>query len=779
MFEELLQVPALSSLLGILAGFLVIHLLYSSWTFQGKHTHPPGPRCLPLLGNLLQVDLSRLDQSLFKLSKKYGPVFTLHLGLKKIVVLAGSKTVRQALINHAEEFGDRESSPLFHDLSKGHGILFSNGDSWKETRRFTLTTLRDFGMGKRLTEQKIIEESHYLTEEFEKHKGKAFDTTMLMSYATSNIISAIVFGKRFDYKDPVLRDMVKNDQDIIHLSGTPCILVYYAFPWLGPWLQDWRDLKKVEKKSRQPALQLINHLKETFNPDICRCFVDAFWKRKLNLEAPALSSLLGILAGFLVIHLLYSSWTFQGKHTHPPGPRCLPLLGNLLQVDLSRLDQSLFKLSKRYGPVFTLHLGLKKMVVLAGSKTVRQALINHPEEFGDRETNPLFYDFNQGHGIIFTNGETWKEMRRFALATLRDFGMGKRLSERKIIEECQYLTEEFEKHEGKAFDTTTLISYAASNIISAIMFGKRFDYKDPVFQEMLANDQETVRLSGSTSILLYMVFPWLGPWLKNWRDLMRNVENNKQYLLQLINNLKETLKPDICRCFVDAFWTRKLNLEESDSQGLHYHDENLVYSVMNLFAAGTDTTSNTLRWGLLLMAKYPQIQDRVQEELSRVVGVRQVQMEDRKNLPYTDAVIHETQRMANIVPMSINHSTSRDVTFQGYFIEKGTSVLPLLTSVLYDETEWKTPNTFNPSHFLDEEGKFIRRDAFLPFSAGRRACLGEGLARMELFLFLTHLLQHFRFTPAPGISVDELDLTPVVGFTLSPPPHQLCAVSRH
>nr|XP_057905477.1 cytochrome P450 2K1-like isoform X2 [Doryrhamphus excisus] len=502
MFEELLQVPALSSLLGILAGFLVIHLLYSSWTFQGKHTHPPGPRCLPLLGNLLQVDLSRLDQSLFKLSKKYGPVFTLHLGLKKIVVLAGSKTVRQALINHAEEFGDRESSPLFHDLSKGHGILFSNGDSWKETRRFTLTTLRDFGMGKRLTEQKIIEESHYLTEEFEKHKGKAFDTTMLMSYATSNIISAIVFGKRFDYKDPVLRDMVKNDQDIIHLSGTPCILVYYAFPWLGPWLQDWRDLKKVEKKSRQPALQLINHLKETFNPDICRCFVDAFWKRKLNLE-------------------------------------------------------------------------------------------------------------------------------------------------------------------------------------------------------------------------------------------------------------------------------------ESNTQELAYSDENLVYTVLDLFGAGTDTTSLTLRWGLLFMSKYPHIQDRVQEELSRVVGVRQVQMEDRKNLPYTDAVIHETQRLANIFPMSVNHSTSRDVTFQGYFIEKGTTVLPLLTSVLYDETEWKTPNTFNPSHFLDEEGKFIRRDAFLPFSAGRRACLGEGLARMELFLFFTHLLQHFRFTPAPGISEDEQDLRPVGGATLTPLPHQLCAVIRH
>ncbi|KAI4822717.1 hypothetical protein KUCAC02_008248 [Chaenocephalus aceratus] len=178
------------------------------------------------------------------------------------------------------------------------------------------------------------------------------------------------------------------------------------------------------------------------------------------------------------------------------------------------------------------------------------------------------------------------------------------------------------------------------------------------------------------------------------------------------------------------------------------------------------------------MAKYPHVQDQVQEELSRELGSRQAGVDDRKNLPYTDAVIHEIQRLANIVPMAIPHKTSRDVTFQGYFIKEGTTVLPLLTSVLYDESEWETPHTFNPSHFLDKEGKFFRRDAFMPFSAGRRVCLGESLAKMELFLFFTFLLQRFRYTPPPGVTEDELDLTPAVGFTLSPSPHELCAVRR-
>ncbi|KAM4530274.1 cytochrome P450 2K1-like [Odontesthes bonariensis] len=488
-------------------------------------------------------------------------------------------------------------------------------------------------------------------------------------------------------------------------------------------------------------------------------------------------SLLGILVGLLVLHFLYTSFGSKERN-EPPGPKPLPLIGNLLQVDLKRIHQSLFHLSKKYGPVFKIYFGIKKVVVLAGYRTVKQALVNHADEFGNREITPIFYDFNKGHGILFSNGESWKEMRRFALTTLKDFGMGKRISEEKIIEECHYLIEEFVKFEGKPFNNTRAIHYAASNVISSIMFGKRFEYKDQIFQAMVERDNETIHLTGSASLQMYNLFPWLGPCLKNWRVVIRNVEAGNADTRKIIADLKETLDPEMCRCFVDAFLIHKQNLEENEMKNSHYHDDNLLYSVTNLFAAGTDTTGITLKWCLLYMAKYPHIQDRVVEELSTVVGSRQVRIEDRKNLPYTDAVIHESQRLANIVPMSIPHTTSKDVTFQGYFIKEGTTVLPLLTSVLYDESEWESPHTFNPSHFLDNEGKFIRRDAFMSFSAGRRVCLGEGLARMELFLFFTSLLQLFCFTPPPGVSEDELDLTPVVGFILSPLPQKLCAIRR-
>ncbi|XP_054616756.1 cytochrome P450 2K1-like [Dunckerocampus dactyliophorus] len=500
-----------------------------------------------------------------------------------------------------------------------------------------------------------------------------------------------------------------------------------------------------------------------------------------DLLALLWSSSTAVLAGVAVLLLLaFASRRFALQETRkgPPGPKPLPVLGNLLQLDLKWLHISLCELAERYGSVFTIYIFTKKVVVLAGYKTVKEALVNHAEEFGERHIYPMFQDINQGHGILFANGGSWKEMRRFAISALRELGMGKRLAEEKIRAECSHLISLFEKYDGQPFDTSRPVSKATSNIICSIVYGSRFEYDDTRFTCMVNRANDSIHMLGSKQIQLYNNFPWLFSWVQHRRMILKNCDESIQDIKDLLAQLKEKLNPRVCTGLVDCFFMRKQKEEDLSVEQNHFSEDNMVHVVANLFAAGTDTTATTLRWAMLLMAKYPQIQDGVQEELSRVIGSRQVCMEDRKNLPYTDAVIHEAQRFANIAPLAIPHQTSRDVTFQGHFIEKGTVVLPLLTSVLFDESEWETPNTFNPSHFLDEEGKFIKRDAFMPFSAGRRVCLGESLARMELFLFFTTLLQRFCFTPPPGTSEDELDLTPVVGFTHNPSHHQLCAVSR-
>ncbi|XP_029014805.2 cytochrome P450 2K1-like [Betta splendens] len=766
-------------LLGAAVGLLVLHLLYYRFNYTDRRREPPGPRPLPLLGNLLQVDPMKLDRNLFELSKRFGPVFTVYFGVKKVVVLAGYHTVKQALINHAEEFGNREVTPIFDDFTKGNGILFTNGDTWKEMRRFALTTLRDFGMGRRLSEEKITEEIHHLIKEFEQYDGKAFNNSRVVNYAFFNIISAIMFEKRFEYKDPVFQAMVARDHNTIQLTGSASILslTYNLFPWLGPFLKNWRKLMKNVEDNKAEMKHIIKELKKTWNPNTCRCFVDAFLTRQQNLEVSP-STLLWSVVFLLILGLLTKSITSQNKLKEPPGPRPLPLLGNLLQIDLRRPHKSLCELSKKYGSVFTVYFGTRKVVVLAGYKAVKEALVSFPAEFGDRDITPICQDVSQGHGILFANGDSWKEMRRFALSTLRDFGMGKKLSEDKIIEECQHMIKAIQELEGKPFDTAQLVNYAICNIITAVVYGHRFDYSDPYLMDLVKRSSDMIRLSGSASVQLYNTFPWLGRWIKNRELLLKQRDRNVKEVGDSIRRLKESLSPDCCRGLVDCFLVCQKKEEDLCVTNTHYTEDNLISVVTNLFSAGTDTTSSTLRWGLLLMAKYPHIQEKVQEEVRRLIGSRQVVVADRMNLPYTDAVVHEIMRVANVVHLSVPRATSQDVTFRGYFIKKGTTVIPLLTSVLADETEWETPHTFNPGHFLNEHGKFVSREAFIPFAAGRRVCLGEGLARMDVFIFFTSLLQHFRFTPPPGVTEDELDLTPVVGFTRSPSPHQLCAVHQ-
>ncbi|XP_070588573.1 cytochrome P450 2K1-like isoform X2 [Erythrolamprus reginae] len=444
-------------------------------------------------------------------------------------------------------------------------------------------------------------------------------------------------------------------------------------------------------------------------------------------------------------------------------------------MDWKRPYKTMIKLSKEYGPVFRLQMGCQEMVVLTGYETVKEALVNQAEAFAERPIVPIFEDYAKGFGIGFAHGENWRQMRQFTISALRDYGMGKAIIEDKITEECSILTKAFEIYEGKPFDPAIILRAAAANIIVFFLLGKRFEYKDATLLSLLELVEENIHLAGTPALLVYNVFPKLG-FLLGARKIVLN--NRKKYhdFIQatFLENIKE-FDENNQRTFIDAFLVRQKE-ENKKSTDSYFHNDNLKALVDNLFGAGMDTTSNTLCWAVLLMMKYPEIQRKVQEEIAKEVGVRQPRTEDRFKMPYTNAVIHEIQRFADIVPTNLPHATTKDITFKGFFIPKGMYIIPLLTSVLHDESQWEKPHEFYPEHFLDSEGKFVKRDAFMPFSAGQRVCAGETLAKMELFLFFTNLLQRFTFQPPSGTSKDDLDLTPAIGITTPPTPYKTCAV---
>ncbi|KAM4696363.1 LOW QUALITY PROTEIN: uncharacterized protein WCC33_015131 [Rhinophrynus dorsalis] len=991
-----------------------------------------------------------------ELSKKYGPVYTLYMGPKPAVVLCGYQAVKEALVDQAEKFSGRAELPIVDLTSQGYGIAFSNGERWKELRRFSLTTLRNFGMGKRSIEERIQEEIHFLLEIFQNTQGSFFSPAFFIRRSVSNVICSVIFGKRFDYTDQKLQTLLDLVAENLRRVDNIWVQLYNFIPSLlklvpGPH----HKLTENYTAQLQYVEEIVQEHEATLDPSSPRDYVDAFLIKMQqesknphtefhirNLLTSALdiffagqettSSTLGGLLILMkyphikekvqaeiedvigrfrqpcmedrskmpyteaVIHeimrfidflplgaprsvtedtlfrgytipkgttiltvlhsVLFDSSMFEQPQEFDPGhfmekdgsfkkndgfmafsagkrscpgeslarmelflyltsilqrfdlrpsvdpnhidlspeysgfgkmaptfqlglipycpiesnqnilsecaagndaagcqwqPGCAVLApckrkdyligSDVFELDVLIPDESRIatetmveeehdgqnfsttwsysltsdwehaadqtksipavtsedfrfqvisssleiqpaniyfgELKEKHGSIYTIYLGARPAVILCGYKVVKEALVDQGEAFGARGKMALAEHILKGFGITGSNGERWKQLRRFSLTTLRNFGMGKRTIEKRIQEEAQFLVEELENTEGRPFDPTFFLSCAVSNIICSIVFGQRFDYKDERFLSLLNNINSALRFMNSTWGLIFFSFDKIlchfpGPHQQG----MKHLSDLREFVQERVKESREILDLDAPQHFIDCFLIKMH--EEQQNPETQFHMENLVVSAVNLFFAGTETVSTTLRYGILILIKHPDIQGKIQEEIDQVIGRQNCpKVEDRTKMPYTDAVIHEIQRFSDIVPTGLPHSASQDITFKGYTIPKGTDIFPLLTTVLKDPDQFPNPEEFRPDRFLDERGLVKKNQAFLPFSTGKRMCLGESLARMELFLFFTSLLQKFNLTSV--VPSEDLDLTPDISSSGHlPRKYKLCVLPR-
>ncbi|XP_060244959.1 cytochrome P450 2D26 isoform X2 [Meriones unguiculatus] len=500
---------------------------------------------------------------------------------------------------------------------------------------------------------------------------------------------------------------------------------------------------------------------------------------------------MGLLAGenlwpaliFTAIFLLLLDLMHRPKFwtsRYPPGPMPLPGLGNLLQLDFENMPYTMSKLRQRYGDVFSLQMAWKPVVVINGLKAVREVLVTCGEDTSDRPPVPIYNHLGYGpksKGVVFAPyGPEWREQRRFSVSTLRDFGLGRKSLEQWVTEEAGHLCDAFIQEAEHPFNPSTLLSKAVSNVIASLVYARRYDYEDPFFNWMLKTLKESfgedTGFIGEVLNALPMLLRIPGLPQKAFPKVNSFIASLDTMLTEHKTTWDPTKPPrDLTDAFLAEVEKAKGNPESS------FNERNLRIVVADLFTAGMVTTSTTLSWALLLMILHPDVQRRVQQEIDEVIGqARRPEMADQAHMPYTNAVVHEVQRFADIAPMNLPHLTSRDIEVQGFRIPKGTTLIPNLSSVLKDETVWEKPLQFHPEHFLDAQGHFVKHEAFMPFSAGRRVCLGEPLARMELFLFFTCLLQRFSFSVPEG----QPQPSDYGIFTLpvTPKPYQLCAVVR-
>lgn len=205
--------------------------------------------------------------------------------------------------------------------------------------------------------------------------------------------------------------------------------------------------------------------------------------------------------------------------------------------------------------------------------------------------------------------------------------------------------------------------------------------------------------------------------------------------------------------------------------------ENMQLSANQLFSAGSDTTAGTIRWIVLHLVRHPEIQDKMFNEINSLVGDGCVLIKHRSGLPYVQSVVLEGLRIASVAPFGLPHSIPEDMQFNGYLFPKNCSVIANIASVLTDPSVWSEPELFRPERFLSEDGKeIIVPKQFIPFSLGPRSCLGETLARMEVFLYVANLVKTFILEPE--VDGELPSVTGILGLTYHPTPFKMRVTKR-
>lgn len=530
-------------------------------------------------------------------------------------------------------------------------------------------------------------------------------------------------------------------------------------------------------------------------------------------ELPGTSALshVCILALTVFVAVYYIMHTFR-KHQDfsniPPGPKPWPIVGNFGgflvpnfiwrrfggwggEDDPKSKTRALIspqviitEQAKVYGNIYSMWVGSQLVVVLNGYEVVRDALSNRADVFSDRPEIPTVTIMTKRKGIVFAPyGPVWRRQRKFCHTTLRNFGLGKLSLEPCILEGLAVVKSELlrlseQDTEGSGVDLTPLITNSVSNVISYVALGQRFHHADREFGALLDLMARGLEIIANSAAVLINVFPLLYYLPFGVFREVRQVERDiTAFLKQIITRHRETLDPANPRDLIDMYLVEMLAQEAAGETDSSFSEDYLFYIIGDLFIAGTDTTTNTVLWMILYMAVFPDIQERVQAEMDAVVGPDRVpSLTDKGSLPFTEATIMEVQRMTVVVPLAIPHMASETTEFRGYTIPKGTVIIPNLWSVHRDPTVWEQPDDFNPSRFLDDQGNLLRKECFIPFGIGRRVCMGEQLAKMELFLMFTSLLQAFSFSLPEGLAPPPMHGR--FGLTLAPCPYTVAVRPR-
>lgn len=480
-----------------------------------------------------------------------------------------------------------------------------------------------------------------------------------------------------------------------------------------------------------------------------------------------------VVAAFLAIRI----YRRRGRLPYPPGPRPLPLVGNLFDIPKEFSWLSYAQLSKKHGDVLSFHVFGKVIVVLNSLKANKDLLEKRGDIYSDRPVIPIVEMMKWGWIVTFSGyTESWRQIRKMLDRSLRPAAVAgyRPLMQTKahvFLNRLLSNPDELEAH----------LHHMSGSLILAMGFG--YEVKG-LNDRKVSAAKKLVDLAGELTFpgaLLVNDLPFLRhipEWLPWWsyKPLARHGYNiGQQVLHEPMQFVRESIRNGTAQpslALENLRETEKLEGPEREKA-----EEIVGRALGSMDLGGNDTTSNSVMTFIVAALLYPEIQKKALEELD-VVTMRErlPTFEDRPRLPYIDAICKEITRWRPITPLGMPHASSEDDVYEGYFIPKGAIVAMNVWAVLHDPVMYPDPDSFKPERFINPDGSVMEDPVlWIAFGSGKRICPGRHLADSTLFIVVASLLAVFNFR---GKGTDKRpDAYPFTGSCLSVPCPFTCSIT--
>ncbi|PKA59855.1 Flavonoid 3'-monooxygenase [Apostasia shenzhenica] len=481
----------------------------------------------------------------------------------------------------------------------------------------------------------------------------------------------------------------------------------------------------------------------------------------------------------IVFTLFLASFFLSGDRSRrlPPGPKGWPLLGNLPQLG-PKPHQTLHSLSKFYGPVLRLRFGAVDVAVASSAAVAENFLRVHDSNFSSRppSSGAKHIAYNCQDLVFAPHGERWRTLRRMCALHLFSGRALERFRHVRAGEVARMVRglAAASSPEGTVagVDVGGMVNACAANALGLAVVGRRvFDDADCGAEEFEGMVVELMKVAGVFNVGDFV--PCL-----DWLDLQGVVAKMKklhrrfdEFLDKLIAEHRAlTNERDMLSMMIRL---KKEEEEEEDRNGGMLTDTNIKALLLNLFTAGTDTTSSTVEWALAQLIREPGLLFKAQNELDSVVGrARLVSESDLPNLPFLQSVVKETFRLHPPTPLSLPRIAAADCEVDGYLIRRGSTLLVNVYAIGRDPASWPDePLAFRPERFLSggrNEGVDVKGNDFelIPFGAGRRICVGMSLGLRMVQLMTATLVHAFEWRLPEGEVPEEMEMEEEFGLTL-------------